>query len=100
MKYFDEHSCMINSYKLLTGKASYEELLDNESSTPAFIFNPSKPVITMEDDVYDVLIEYFVEEEDYEKCSELLEHKTINSYLTIPSPFVEYKKGTPKFRSI
>ena len=30
MKYFDEHTCMMNSYKLLTGKASYEELLEEQ----------------------------------------------------------------------
>ena len=100
MKKFDEYKCMVNSYKLLTGKVSYEELLEDESTMPSFIFNPSKPVITMRDDVYDVLIEYFVEEEDYEKCSELLEHKTINSYYCIPSPLVKITKGTPKFRSL
>lgn len=99
MKYFDEHKCMMNSYKLLTGKASYEQLIEDEANPPAFIFNPTKPVVTMDDDVFDVLIEYFIELEDYEKCGELKEHKTINSYLNVPTPFVEYKKGMPKFRS-
>ena len=99
MKKFDEYKCMVNSYKLLTGKVSYEELLEDESTTPAFIFNPSKPVITMRDDVYDVLIEYFVEEEDYEKCSELLEHKTINSYYSLPSAILNCKKESLNFRS-
>ena len=51
MKYFDEHKCMIDSYKLLTGKASYEEMLDDENNPPAFIFNPTKPVVSMKDDV-------------------------------------------------
>jgi hypothetical protein len=35
MKTFNEHACMINSYKLLTGKASYDELLDDEANPPA-----------------------------------------------------------------
>lgn len=99
MKYFDEHTCMINSYKLLTGKASYEELLEDDSNPPAFIFNPTKPVVSMEDDVYDVLMEYFVDLEDYEKCAELKEHKILNSYYSLSSPLVTYKKGMPAFRS-
>ena len=99
MKYFYEHTCMINSYKLLTGKASYEELLEDDSNPPAFIFNPTKPVVSMEDDVYDVLMEYFVDLEDYEKCAELKEHKILNSYYSLSSPLVTYKKGMPAFRS-
>ena len=99
MKYFDEHTCMMNSYKLLTGKASYEDLLEDDSNPPAFIFNPTKPVVSMEDDVYDVLMEYFVELEDYEKCAELKEHKLLNSYYSLSSPLVAYKNGMPAFRS-
>ncbi len=99
MKYFDEHTCMMNSYKLLTGKASYEQLIEDEENPPAFIFNPTKPVVTMDDDVFDVLIEYFIELEDYEKCGELKEHKHINSYYSLSAPLVTYKKGMPAFRS-
>ena len=99
MKYFDEHKCMIDSYKLLTGKASYEEMLDDENNPPAFIFNPTKPVVSMKDDVFDVLIEYFAEEEDYEKCSELRDSKLINSYYSLSAPLVTYKSGMPAFHS-
>tara|TARA_Y100000401_G_C8163323_1_gene145376 strand:- start:56 stop:373 length:318 start_codon:yes stop_codon:yes gene_type:complete len=99
MNYFDEHTCMINSYKLLTGKASYDELLDDDANPPAFIFNPTKPVVSMEDDVYDVLIEYFEYDEDYEKCAELKEHKVLNSYYSLSSPLVSYKKGMKPFLS-
>ncbi len=99
MNYFDEHTCMINSYKLLTGKASYDELLDDDANPPAFIFNPTKPVVSMEDDVYDVLIEYFEYDEDYEKCAELKEHKVLNSYYSLSAPLVSYKKGMKPFLS-
>lgn len=99
MKIFDEHICMLNSYKLLTGKATYEDLLEDDANPPAFIFNPTRPVVSMEDDVYDLLIEYFEEEEDYEKCAELKEHKIINSYYSLSAPLVTYKSGMPAFRS-
>ena len=77
MKFFDEHTCMLHSYYVLTYKVPYETLLEKGSSV-ALIFNPTKPVIAMDDDVYDVLIEYFEGEEDYEKCQELLDCKKIN----------------------
>ena len=98
MRYFDEHTCMLNSYHLLTGKKTYEQMLEKEE-TPAFIFNPTRPVVSMQDDVYDVLIEYFEENEDYEKCSELQQSKVINSYYSLSAPLVAYKKGMPAFRS-
>lgn len=91
MRYFDEHLCMMNSYRLLTGKETYEEIIDQDDS-PAFIFDPTKPVISMKDDVFDVLIDYFVDLEEYEKCSELKQTKTINSYYNLPSPLAVYKK--------
>ena len=98
MKYFDEHTCMMNSYKLLTGKESYEEMLE-VNPQPAFIFNPTKPVVTMEDDVYDVLIEYFAEREEYEICGELRDQKVLNSFYSLSAPLVTYKSGMKPFRS-
>ena len=98
MKYFDEHKCMMNSYKLLTGKITYDKMLEKEKQ-PAFIFNPTKPVVTMEDDVYDVLIDYFVNLEEYEICGELRDHKQINSFYSLSSPLVAYKNGMKPFRS-
>ena len=98
MKVFDEHKCMLDSYYVLTNKVGYESLLEKGENV-ALIFNPTKPVVSMEDDVYDVLIEYFVEQEDYEKCSELRDHKRLNSYYSLSAPLVTYKSGMPAFRS-
>ena len=60
IKMFNEHKCMMQSYELLTGKKTYEELLDRDIDVMV-VFNPTKPVVSMKDDVYDVLMEYFVE---------------------------------------
>ncbi len=67
---FDEHLCMINSYQVLTGKISLEDLLE-EGKIIHLMFNPSLPVIPMEDGVYDYVIQYFEVLEDYDKCAEL-----------------------------
>jgi len=98
MQYFDEHKCMMNSYKLLTGKESYDEMLEKEKQ-PAFIFNPTKPVVTMEDDVFDVLMDYFASIEEYEICVELRDHKELNSFYSLSAPLVTCKNGMLPFRS-
>ena len=95
---FDADKCFLYSYLVLTYQFSYRELLEGDENA-AFIFDPTKPYVPMEDDVYDVLMEYFVELEDYEKCAELKEHKILNSYYSLSSPLVTYKSGMPAFRS-
>jgi hypothetical protein len=77
MKVFNEHKCMLDSYYVLTNKVGYESLLEKGENV-ALIFNPTKPVVSMDQDVYDVLIEYFESVEDYEKCQDLLNCKKLN----------------------
>ena len=79
MKIFDEHKCMLTSYYVLTNKIGYEKLLE-QGENVALIFNPTKPIIPMEDDVYDILIEYFEGMEEYEKCQDLLNCKLLNQH--------------------
>jgi hypothetical protein len=67
---FDEHKCMIDSYKLLTGKETYSQMLEHRE-TVYVMFNPSIPLIPMDDDVYDHVRQYFEDIQDYEKCAEI-----------------------------
>ena len=67
---FDEHMCMINSYQILTGKKTYKDML-NDGSDLFLVFNPSIPLVVMDDDVYDLVRLYFEAREDYEKCAEI-----------------------------
>ena len=60
---FNEHQCMIDSYKLLTGKETYTQMLEHRENV-YLVFNPSVPVIPMEDDVYDNVRKYFEDIED------------------------------------
>ena len=65
------HHSMVNAYKLLTKKESLTNLIEMEESH--FPFNPT---IKIEDDsVYDKIIDYFCELEEYEKCQEILNIK-------------------------
>ena len=74
MKEFNEDLCMRHSYNLLLGKKTLDELLQ-ETARLYVMFNPKRKYIPMQDDVYDVLIEYFTYTEEYEKCAELLKAK-------------------------
>jgi len=87
-------SAMNNTYLILTGKATYEALLDAESMQPgsinqhietALLFNPMTddydpkfPHLHNDVDsgeLIESMIEYYVETEEYEKCAELVKIK-------------------------
>ena len=95
---FDEHKIMLQSYELLTGKETYEDLLNRDTEV-ALVFNPTTPIVSMKDDVYDLLMEYFVEIEDYEKAAELRDQKLLNSYYSLPSRPLIYNNEKPSYRS-
>jgi len=67
---FDEHLCMLQSYRILTGKDSFSTLLE-EFEQVELVFDPTRAVVVMEDDVYDLVMYYFEAKEDYEKCAEI-----------------------------
>lgn len=73
---FNEDLCMRQTYSLLLGKKTLEELMKRNREV-YLIFNPSREYITMDDDVYDTLIEYFTLTEEYEKCAELVKAKKL-----------------------
>jgi hypothetical protein len=74
VKVFNEHKCMIHSYYVLTNQVSYKQLVNLDKKF-SLIFDPTKKIIPMVNDTYDVLIDYFENEEDYEKCALLLKCK-------------------------
>ena len=57
-----------NSYLIMTGKSSIEELIESKSESIIFFTSPEN--YTSED--IDEMIEYFEDTEEYEKCMELV----------------------------
>tara|TARA_R110000787_G_scaffold141685_1_gene255243 strand:- start:350 stop:586 length:237 start_codon:yes stop_codon:yes gene_type:complete len=74
MKNFNEDLCMRHSYNLLLGKKTLDQLIEDTAEL-YLMFSPERTHVPMVDDVYDVLIEYFTETEEYEKCAELIKAK-------------------------
>tara|TARA_B100000780_G_scaffold279102_1_gene255583 strand:+ start:135 stop:368 length:234 start_codon:yes stop_codon:yes gene_type:complete len=72
---FNEDACMRNSYNLLLGKKTLDDLIADKECNLTLMFNPERKYVKMQDDVYDILIEYFISTEEYEKCAELTEAK-------------------------
>jgi len=75
-----ERKLMEDSYYLITGRKSFEEVLEEDQDL-AIIFNPYQPIKVMEGDAYDCLIEYYISTEEYEKCEELKQMKELNQFI-------------------
>ncbi len=74
-KYFYDHLNQIidNTYQILVRKRKIEDILDDENRIPMFLFDPSEGYPSFNEGVYELLIEHYEEEEEYEKCQALLE---------------------------
>ena len=79
---FDADKCFLYSYLVLTYQFSYRELLEGDENA-SFIVDPTKPYVPMEDDVYDILIDHYTEEEDYEKCAKLVKAKKLAEVMSV-----------------
>jgi len=66
-----------NTFNILMGNITVKELFDQDIDIPLLI-DPSQGSISDESkmEILDSMIEYYVEEEDYEKCSELVKLKS------------------------
>ncbi len=69
------HESMENAYIILTKKLTFNDLFDyNGCYLP---YNPRKKIT---EEVFDDLIDYFCELEEYEKCAELKKVKESKNY--------------------
>ena len=68
--------CMVNSYNLITGKKTLDDILEN-SKHPYFLWNIIHNEIDDEifDTFIDLMISHYEYSEEYEKCAELLSIK-------------------------
>ena len=62
---------MKNAYLVVTGKITFEDLLNADLNY--LPYNPNQN--TIEKSVYDVLIDYYCDIEEYEKCAEIKKAK-------------------------
>jgi len=65
-----------NTFNILMGNVTVKELFDQDIDVPLLV-DPSQEFLskTTKMEVLDGMIEYYVEEEEYEKCNELLKLK-------------------------
>ena len=80
MKHFDEHTLMLQSYYVITNQVGYEQLLYRDLKV-TLMFDPTDKHDDRSD-VFDELIEYFEDIEEYEKCAELLHSKNLMNDLS------------------
>ena len=65
---------MINSYKILTGKNTFDELVDDGKE----IWVAHDIRKDLNDIDFDLILDYFAEKNDFEKCIELKKIKELN----------------------
>jgi hypothetical protein len=66
-----------NTFALLTGKITFNKLMNsNRDTIPLLVYSDINDLkIKDKLDVIESMIEYFTEEEEYEKCAELVKIK-------------------------
>jgi hypothetical protein len=62
---------IINSYKLIVGEKTMDEIVE-KSKLPIFFINPQEDY---DNEDLDTMIEYFITTEEYEKCAVLTKLK-------------------------
>ena len=72
MEEFNEAICMEQSYSLLTGKETYEDLVSNGEDL-YLLFDPEKSIKEIDVSVYDALLD--------EKCNDVLAAKQLAKLL-------------------
>ena len=60
---------IINSYYVLTGKATIDDIIERQEF-PMFFVNPEDE---LDEDTLEDMLDYFISTEEYEKCQELVE---------------------------
>lgn len=66
---------MINSYKILTGKNTFDELIDTNEEEIWVAHDIRKDLNDID---FDLILDYFAEKNDFEKCIELKKIKELN----------------------
>ena len=74
-------SAMENTYKILTGKATWENLMEkvgrskgiDQNPDVALLFNPMDENYNPK--LIESMVDYYIESEEYEKCAELIKYK-------------------------
>jgi len=76
MRKFNEDICIEQTYDVITGKETLRTLMDGSDGVH-LLFDPTYPLTEMDVEVFNVLIEHFVETEEYEKCQKLIDLKKV-----------------------
>jgi len=65
-----------NTYKVLVGLKTMDEILDEEVDNIGFLFEPTQDnIFHSKNKLIEEMVDYFCELEEYEKCAELIKLK-------------------------
>ena len=72
----NEHLLMNQPFLVLTGKETLQTLMENHQGVN-LLYNPNEPLCNIDPAIFDILIDFYVELEEYEKCQKLVDLKRV-----------------------
>jgi len=72
----NEDLLMHQTFQVLTGQATLQTLMQNRMGVN-LLFNPNEPLSSIDPEIINILIEFYIDLEEYEKCEKLVALKKI-----------------------
>lgn len=76
MNKFNEDICIEQTYEVLLGNETIHTLMDSNEGVN-LLYDPTIPLKDIDPTVFDILLDYYIELEEYEKCQKITDFRKI-----------------------
>jgi hypothetical protein len=76
MNRFNEDICIEQTYEVLLGNETIHTLMDSNEGVN-LLYDPTIPLKDIDPTVFDILLDYYIELEEYEKCQKITDFRKI-----------------------
>tara|TARA_Y100000401_G_scaffold116934_1_gene124042 strand:- start:10474 stop:10710 length:237 start_codon:yes stop_codon:yes gene_type:complete len=76
MNKFNEDICIEQTYEVLLGNETIHTLMDSNEGV-SLLYDPTIPLKDIDPTVFDILLDYYIDLEEYEKCQKITDFRKI-----------------------
>ncbi|HAI41051.1 MAG TPA: hypothetical protein DCM40_24550 [Maribacter sp.] len=76
MNKFNEDICIEQTYEVLLGNETIHTLMDSNEGVN-LLYDPTIPLKDIDPTVFDILLDYYIDLEEYEKCQKITDFRKI-----------------------
>ena len=76
MNRFNEDICIEQTYEVLLGNETIHTLMDSNEGVN-LLYDPTIPLKDIDPTVFDILLDYYIDLEEYEKCQKITDFRKI-----------------------